>query len=468
MIRSHIIRIAILVSLCTTLGVAADKEVRLVSDPPGAQVIVNGAVMGTTPTAVKFPSYCFGRKAWAFSNHLNQAIQIQFLKEGYAPKTVVITSGPIQWVSLNGMNRHEYFLINQLEFNVKLDSVQEIFKSPPNVIRTSNDVVDTMSPRMLLSVEELTQRAFSAVVTITTSKGSGSGFFITDSGVIATNAHVVEGQNFATVVLSNGKPVQTSSIYIDTDRDLALLKIDGGNYNTLPLSVEPPVPGSEVVAIGSPGISTITLTNTVTRGVVSGVRKLEHGVWIQTDTAINPGNSGGPLLNMRGEVVGVNTLKVVAQEYSGLNFALAAGELASFVQTRFQYDLSKRPTLPQEVTPRALVPVSTAGAATGLGNPSASGKSFAPASTIHENPQANADAVLEITSVPSGADIEIDGAFVGNTPSSIGVSAGDHTLKVTKNGYIAWDKKIKTSSGKVNVAAELRATTPPAGASKPK
>src|ERR1700677_313772 len=71
--------------------------------------------------------------------------------------------------------------------------------------------------------------------------------------------------------------------------------------------------------------------------------------------------------------------------------------------------------------------------------------------------QANADAGIEITSVPAGADVELDGDFIGNTPSSIGVSSGDHTISVKKNGYKTWERKIKVSSGKVNVFAELEA-----------
>jgi hypothetical protein len=69
--------------------------------------------------------------------------------------------------------------------------------------------------------------------------------------------------------------------------------------------------------------------------------------------------------------------------------------------------------------------------------------------------QGNADAQLEVTSTPNGADVELDGNFVGNTPSTIGVSPGDHTVGVRKNGYGLWERKIKVSSGKVNISAEL-------------
>jgi PEGA domain len=70
---------------------------------------------------------------------------------------------------------------------------------------------------------------------------------------------------------------------------------------------------------------------------------------------------------------------------------------------------------------------------------------------------ANPDALLEIVSIPNGADVELDGSFVGNTPSEIGVSPGDHTVRVKKNGYQTWERKIKISTGKVNISAELQA-----------
>jgi PEGA domain len=71
--------------------------------------------------------------------------------------------------------------------------------------------------------------------------------------------------------------------------------------------------------------------------------------------------------------------------------------------------------------------------------------------------QPNSDALIEIASTPNGADVELDGSFVGNTPSAIGVSSGEHAITVKKNGYKTWERKIKVSSGKVNISAELEA-----------
>ena len=144
---------------------------------------------------------------------------------------------------------------------------------------------------------------------------SGSGFFISDQGYLVTNNHVVEGTSSVSVVLSSG--IQQPATVVGSDRynDIAVLKVDGkvpavatlGNSDVLR-------PGESVIAIGSP---LGDFKNTVTVGVVSATgRSIDSGQGyqieglIQTDAAINQGNSGGPLVDLAGEVIGVNTLIV--------------------------------------------------------------------------------------------------------------------------------------------------------------
>jgi len=404
-----------LLLITTHLALAGDKEVTFQSNPSGAQVEIDGRIIGTTPVTYKFKSYCFGRKSWAFSAHLNRSIVARFTKEGYAPKTVPLTDGPIQWASLNGMNRYEYYLVRSTEFTVQLERIEQFF---PGTNPSSPAVQVAVVPGQALSTEEIAKRAIPAVALISTPKGSGGGFFISPNGVIATNAHVVEGQQTVIVVTSSGKALQSESIYVDSDRDLALIKVSGQGYPFLDLADLNTIgSGSEVVAIGSPGVGGVTLTNTVTRGVVGGVRKGDHGTWIQTDTAINPGNSGGPLLNNRGEVVGVNTMKIVAPGISGINFALASSELQHLLQTRFNYT---PPAKPSQNFPRVSVAVA---------------------------------------STPAGADIEVDGLFVGSTPSDIMVEQGIRTIRITKKGFAAFERKMNVEPGsKPSVTAELEQT----------
>ena len=144
---------------------------------------------------------------------------------------------------------------------------------------------------------------------------SGSGFFISNQGYIITNNHVVDGTDSINVVLSNGAQEKATLVGADQYNDIAVLKVDGsipavaslGNSDLLK-------PGETAIAIGSP---LGDFKNTVTEGVISATgRSIDTGNgyqmegMLQTDAAINPGNSGGPLVNLAGEVVGINTLIV--------------------------------------------------------------------------------------------------------------------------------------------------------------
>jgi serine protease Do len=144
---------------------------------------------------------------------------------------------------------------------------------------------------------------------------SGSGIFISDQGYVLTNNHVVEGTNSVNLVLSNGSQEKATIVGTDQYNDIAVLKANGkvpavatlGNSDVLK-------PGESVIAIGSP---LGDFKNTVTVGVVSAMgRSIDTGQGysieglLQTDAAINPGNSGGPLVNLAGQVIGINTLIV--------------------------------------------------------------------------------------------------------------------------------------------------------------
>ncbi|MBP3730121.1 MAG: DegQ family serine endoprotease [Mailhella sp.] len=152
----------------------------------------------------------------------------------------------------------------------------------------------------------------------------GSGFIISADGYIVTNNHVVEGADKITVNLNGGKGsgLQAKVIGTDADTDLALLKVDGGrDFPTLEFGDSDSMEvGEWVVAIGNP----LGLNNTVTAGILSAKgRDLHSGPYdnfLQTDASINPGNSGGPLINMKGEVIGINT--AIMANGQGLGFAI--------------------------------------------------------------------------------------------------------------------------------------------------
>jgi len=156
-------------------------------------------------------------------------------------------------------------------------------------------------------------------------RGTGSGFITSADGQIVTNAHVVEGADSVTVVLTDGRRLRGEVVGTDRVTDLAVVKINATGLPTAKLgNSDTLLPGQAAIAIGNP----LGLDNTVTQGIISatGRSSADVGVpterinFIQTDAAINPGNSGGPLLNSAGEVIGVNT--VIIQGAQGLGFAI--------------------------------------------------------------------------------------------------------------------------------------------------
>lgn len=155
-------------------------------------------------------------------------------------------------------------------------------------------------------------------------RGQGSGFIVSADGTILTNAHVVKDAKEVTVKLTDRREFRAKVLGSDEKTDIAVLKIDAKNLPTLSLgNTKELKPGEWVLAIGSP----FGFENTVTAGVVSAKgRSLpddSYVPFIQTDVAINPGNSGGPLINTRGEVVGINS-QIYSRSggYQGVSFAI--------------------------------------------------------------------------------------------------------------------------------------------------
>ena len=147
------------------------------------------------------------------------------------------------------------------------------------------------------------QAASPAVVTIDTDFGSGSGVIVGSDGLIITNAHVVDGSDTVTVILADRQEYQGRVIGYDSGgADLAAIRIEGRNLPTVEVATSPVQVGQRAFAIGNPFGR---FEGTFTIGIVSRIDS-DSGL-IQTDAAINPGNSGGPLLNSRGELIGINT-----------------------------------------------------------------------------------------------------------------------------------------------------------------
>jgi serine protease Do len=163
-------------------------------------------------------------------------------------------------------------------------------------------------------------------------RGVGSGFIVAADGYIMTNAHVIEGADDVYVTLTDKREFKAKVIGADKRTDVALVKIDGTNLPRLPIGDSAKLRAGEwVIAIGSP----FGLDNTVTAGIVSSKAR-DTGDYlqlIQTDVAVNPGNSGGPLINMRGEVVGINS-QIYSRSggYMGISFAVPVDEAMRVVE----------------------------------------------------------------------------------------------------------------------------------------
>jgi 2-alkenal reductase len=240
----------------------------------------------------------------------------------------------------------------------------QIFFSNTEIETTITSVVQSVEPAVVTVVGTISGRA-TFFGTTSDQEVSGSGVIITNDGYILTNNHVVEGTQTLSVILNDGTEHPAELVNRDIFVDLAVLKINGevpgiakiGNSDNLK-------PGESVIAIGSP---LGTFRNSVTVGVISATgRSIDTGQGyaiedlIQTDAAINQGNSGGPLLNLAGEVIGINTFVIRGSGSSSTNaealgFAIPSNTASMIAQHIIDKGYFARPYLGinyQNITPR--------------------------------------------------------------------------------------------------------------------
>jgi hypothetical protein len=457
------------ISLSPTSAAGYGKTaMNVTSDPPGATVALNGRVMGVTPLEVPVEDYALkghGKLVW--SKYLSSPITMTVAKEGYSTKTFLITHGPMTWTTMNGKTTHFYYVITNTEWSVKLERKVEFSSTNPfapaqSIATGAVAPTAVASSAPTLTVEQVVSSSMPAVVTIRTETGGGTGFFITETGVIVTNQHVVSGSTSVKVITSQGTSLNSTAIYSSPDRDLALIKVDGAGYQFLRLANPASImPGADVVAIGSPGLNTGSmLAGTVTKGIVSAVRNTTNdGVLVQTDAAINPGNSGGPLLNLRGEVVGVNTMKIVAPGVTSLDFAIMSNEVLDMLKKNFDYV----PTYLNSPAPQTTVLAKASESPAASDSMAATGSRMATNTAGNELPadRQPEKVQVQITSEPAGADIFLDDNFVGSTPSKVPISPGDHTVRVGRATFKEWTRKLHVEAGStLSLHAVLEAADP--------
>ncbi|WP_438444227.1 S1C family serine protease [Gorillibacterium sp. sgz5001074] len=212
------------------------------------------------------------------------------------------------------------------------------------------EVVKTASPAIVAIIGKPEGEGRSASLDDRYNLAHGTGFVVEEDGWIITNAHVVKGMKKLVVVTSEGKQYEAKAPYVDEDSDLAMVKIEAKGLTVIPLANTADVEvGDSVVAIGTP--ISFALRNSASAGIISGVNRAVHSTYklLQTDAAINPGNSGGPLMNMKGEVIGVNSLKFAAVGVESLGFSIPVDTVRYVMDQFHRFGRVKRPVLGFEV-----------------------------------------------------------------------------------------------------------------------
>ncbi len=191
--------------------------------------------------------------------------------------------------------------------------------------RTLPEIAARVSPSVVGVSATQKKRSFSAPASVSS---MGSGVIVSENGYILTNHHVIGENHALSVTLSDGHTLDARRIWSDAALDIAVIQVQGRGLVPAPLGDSAGLAvGEQVLAIGNP--LSLQFQRTVTAGIVSATNRMlffsDTGTLmedlIQTDASINPGNSGGPLVNMQGEVVGINTIK--AQNAEGMGFAIS-------------------------------------------------------------------------------------------------------------------------------------------------
>jgi S1-C subfamily serine protease len=226
-----------------------------------------------------------------------------------------------------------------------------------NQINEINELILINSESKTLSLIDIFEKAEPGVVRVNTQRnqtmndlgGVGSGFVFDKRGHIITNAHVIEGSTKTIVTFLDGRSYNAEIIGIDQYTDIGVIKVNADLKLLQPLSLGDSSNlkvGEPITAIGNP----FGLSGSMTSGIISQMGRLLPSAGysipdvIQTDAAINPGNSGGPLLNMRGDIVGINTaIQSTTGEFTGVGFAIPSQTVAKIVPTLISEGEYKHP-----------------------------------------------------------------------------------------------------------------------------
>ena len=238
-----------------------------------------------------------------------------------------IGSGVTYLALKNNLTQTKTINVNPSKFDTKSEAL------------SATEAYNKVAPAaVVVSTKSVTQGYFMQTQEV---EGIGSGFIINEEGYILTNYHVIQGAQEISVTLSNDVTTTAQIVNYDENQDVAMIKITDESVK-IPATVElgdsdALQPGEEVIAIGTP-LST-ELSSTVTKGIISATSRsvaVESGVTmnlIQTDAAINAGNSGGPLVNTKGEVVGINSSKISGEAVEGIGFSIPINDIKDKIES---------------------------------------------------------------------------------------------------------------------------------------
>ena len=428
--------LAVAALLAAPSSIRADTLV-IASNPPGATVEIDGVAVGKTPFIKNYPGGYFHRPRTVLNPRLERPLVARIILAGYATREIPLTEGPLEWkTTLRGTKRFDFWLFKARRFDAQLESIAKIFTG------TITPTAPAAAAAALSDIQ-INLLTKDAVVQLKSSQKMGSGFFVTRTGLIATNKHLAEGQESLRITLASGQQMDGSVVYLDPELDIALVKAPEGDFRALSLaSLETVRPGDAVLAVGNPADA---MSFSMTKGIVSAVGKFSSagpGTWIQTDAPINPGNSGGPLINQAGEVVAMSTQKLVKKNVNGIAFALSADDLLRVLHRFYPAGVTTSPPSDDQA-PDIQKMAAPAVRETAV-------RSAAP------SPDAR-NGQLEVRGT-QGARIFVDKTVVGDVPATISLKQGRHKLHVYKPGFIDLVRIVYvTAKSTVTIDAELEA-----------
>lgn len=277
--------------------------------------------------------------------------------------TLLALSSPAETLNLSGGTIIKAPIIRESPDSVVLDLGFEVLRVPTSQILSRETEAASEAPETSASsifsqrqnlparsVQDLVSAVAPATVQINTPTGQGSGFLISRQGYLITNNHVISGENQLSVILYETGDGELRKVTFENVEliaqsplfDLALVKIHADRtFPFVPIADRNSLSQGELVfAVGSP----LGLERTISQGIISVRSRVANSgmALIQHTSQINPGNSGGPLFNRRGEVVGVNNLKISGAGLEGIGFAIPASTLIHFIENRSAYAFDPR------------------------------------------------------------------------------------------------------------------------------